>query len=172
MKDIDVAVLAECLRYLEPHLPITDELDRWGTKGWYKTQKSHMVLWIDSQSTKGSANYTRSEPNSSAKRMYNRFLNPGGLLWMLEALGEDEATLRRAAKAAADAEDRAEGNGVRARAAAFRRVIPFERVLELYNSPRNWKYDKLILPILSFDEEGRPVTVSSQIWAILERENA
>lgn len=166
--DIDVGVLSEYLRYLEPHLPVTDELDRWGTKGWYKTQKMHMVLWIDSQSTKGSGNYTRSEPNSSAKQMYNRFLNPGGLLWMAEALGEAPETLRKAVAAAVEAEE----ISLRKRCTAFRRVIPFERILELYNKPQGWKYDKLILPYLRFDDDGLPVATSSKIWGILDRENA
>ena len=169
MRDIDVVVFSEFLRYLEPDLPVTRALDRWGTKGWYKSQKMHMVLWVDSQSTKGSGNYTRSKPNASAKRMYNRFLNPGGLLWMAEALGENTETLERAAKAAAEAEQSVE-NGTRARAAAFRKVIPFERVLELFNNPRGWRYDAAIRPYLEFDEAGWPVCRSSKIWAILERE--
>ena len=166
MKDIDVGVLSEYLRYLDPDLPVTRELDQWGTKGWYKTQKMHMVLWIDSQSTTGSGNYTRSEPNSSAKKMYNRFLNPGGLLWMLEALGEDEAKLREAVAEAVKAED----ISIRRRCTAFRKVIPFERLLELYNNPHGWHYDPLITPYLKFDDEGWPVATSSKIWAILERE--
>lgn len=74
-------------------------------------------------------------------------------MWLAEALGESENSLRVAVAAAKKAE---EGN-YRARCTAFRKVIPFERIVELIKQPKGWLYCPAILPMLDYDEEnGQP----------------
>lgn len=91
----------------------------------YPHERAHMVDWFQSQISRGGGAYTRSAPNTSARRTYNRVLNPISLLWIAEALGEDEAVVHAAA-AAVVAESE-----YRRRPALVRRHIPWVRVFEL-----------------------------------------
>lgn len=148
--DIDVQEFAEMLCYLEPHPPVTNELDHW--RNPYTSEKAHMVLWFGSQETKGSGSYTRNAPNSSARTTYNRLLAPGAMLWIAEALGETPERLRAAVKSAREAEKEHWRN----RGAGFRAVIPFDRIYELCGHPEGWRYEKRLLPLLHRDEQGYP----------------
>lgn len=149
--DIHVHDMMEIMSFLEPKPPVTTALDRWSIRD--HTQKDHMMWWMYDQPTasKGGA-YSRRKGNESTRTAYNRFLNPGGLLWMAEALGERKERLIEALKAAIDAEK----TNYRLRCIAFRKIIPFERILELLNHPESWRYDKRVKPLLDFDEEGQP----------------
>lgn len=146
MNDVPVLEFARYLSYLDPLPPITKELDKWGVR-YYPSQKIHMYDWISSQPKTGKGAYSRREGNTSSAVMYNRFLNPGGLLWMAEALGETEETLRKAVSAAVEAEK----ENYRKRCTAFRQVIPWSRIMELYENPHGWLYDKKMLPLIEFD---------------------
>lgn len=153
--DLHVEEMFEVLSMLEPHPPITSELDCWESQ--YPSQKGHLLDWFLCQPIGGGTGeaftYTRKKGNESTRTAYNRFMNPGGLLWLAEALGENENTLREAVAAAKKAE---EGN-FRARCTAFRKVIPFERIVELIKQPKGWLYCPAILPMLDYDEEnGQP----------------
>lgn len=149
--DINIYDMIEIMAFMVPEPPVTKEIDLWGTVA--KDQKGHMIGWCSSQPTKGKGAYSRSKGNESTRTMYNRFLNPGGLLWMAEVLGENEAVLRKAVKAAADAEK----VNYRNRCTAFREVIPFDRIMELVDNPDGWMIDKRVLPLLEFDAEtGQP----------------
>ena len=148
--DIDVMTFAGMLLFLEPHPPVTEELDSWGCS--YSSEKAHMCGWFASQTTNGGGSYTRNEPNRSARATYNRLLAPGAMLWIAEVLGENSEQLRTAVQAAKEAEKK----NWRARASAFREVIPFERIWELLNQPVNWLYDEQLLPLIAWDEYGYP----------------
>lgn len=150
-EDMHVDDMVNFMSLLEPELPITQELDKWGSK--YKSQKSHMVKWFYYQPVGGGSgkafSYTRKVGNESSRVTYERFMNPGGLLWMAEAFGEEQDTLRKAVAAAIEAEK----DNYRKRCIAFRKVIPFDRILELFVNPAGWRYDERLLPIIRFDEE-------------------
>lgn len=46
--------------------------------------------------------YTCKAGNEGGRTTYNRFLNPGGLLWLAEVPGESEEILKQAAEASAE----------------------------------------------------------------------
>ena len=113
--------------------------------------------------------YTRATANTSARVTYNRFLNDLGLLWLAETLGEEEATLRRAADAALEMQQ----INWRNRCFAFRDVIPWERVMELVARPEGWMYDQAMMPYICFDETGWPAIKSdckNKFWTVACRE--
>lgn len=139
-RDMHTDEMCEALSYLEPIPPIVRELDKWGST--YQTQKAHMIAWFATQSTKGSGAYSRAKPNESARAAYNRMKNPGGLLWIAAALGEDERALREAAEAASEG------------CKAFRAVIPFDRIMELAEQPKKWRIDKTLLEYIEIDPEN------------------
>lgn len=153
MTDIDVMAFARYLSFLEPMPPITKTLDQWGSS--YPSQKIHVCDWLSHQSMEGGKGaYSRAKANCSAKAMYNRFLNPGGLLWIAEALGEGERVLRAAVEAAI----RAEAVDYRARCKAFRSVLPWGRIMELLADYEQWRYDAKIAPLLALDyKTGLPI---------------
>lgn len=153
MDDIHVMEFARYLSYLEPMPPITKELDKWGSR--YRSQKIHMIIWANGQqySGKGKDGYGREQANSSAKVMYNRFLNPGGILWLAEALGEKESILRAAVAEAIKAEEK----DYRNRCFAFRQVIPWSRIMQLYADWESWRFDKRLKSMIEIDyKSGYP----------------
>ena len=100
--------------------------------GWLKTinvswtyDQLHMVTWFSGQLSLGSGNYSRSCPNHSAKKTYERLLNPFSLLWIAAALGEDRDLVIRTA------EEMKEYATWRARCGVVRRAIPWKRIYEL-----------------------------------------
>ncbi len=139
MEDMDVVTCAKYLMFLDPMPPVTAELDEWGSR--YPSQKTHMFRWLNWQTQVYKGDYGRSKPNHSTKTTYNRFQNPGGLLWMAEALGEDEAVVRQAISAAKEAEKKAAKGDGKSRCKAFREVIPWERIGELLDKPEKWRID-------------------------------
>ena len=163
--DIRTIEFSEMLCHLEPHPPITSQLDRW--RNPYTSEKAHMVLWFGSQETKGSGSYTRNKPNNSARTTYNRLLAPGAMLWVAEVMGEAPDRLKAAVQSAKQAEKvhwRNRGNG-------FRKVIPFDRIYELYQHPEGWLYEKRLLPMIERDDNGYPVPANEDtFWAIVDKE--
>ena len=165
MNDVYVQEFAEMLSYLEPHPPLTEELDTWGCT--YQSEKAHMFWWFASQETNGSESYTRSTPNSSSKITYNRLLAPGAMLWIAEVMGETPERLRAACHAAAEAEKVHWRN----RAKGFREVIPFDRIYELYQHPEGWLYDKQIVTLIGRDDKGYPLPLKAEaIRKVLKKE--
>ena len=148
MEDIDVRKAVDYLVFLEPMPPVTKELDKWGSK--YPSQKVHMCRWLVWQKHTYSGKYGRSTPNYSTKVTYNRFQNPGGLLWLAEVLGEDEATLRAAVAAAVEAEKKAAKYDGKSRCRAFREVIPWGRIGELLDQPEKWRIDPAMADVVEF----------------------
>lgn len=144
MNEIPTDQLARHLTYLDPEPALTKELDQWGCR--YRSQKIHMCIWVNGQQYTGEGAYSREKGNKKASAMYNRLLNPGCLLWLADALGEKESNLREAVKAAASKDD------YRQRCAAFREVIPWSRICQLYEDFEGWRYDRKILPLLALDD--------------------
>lgn len=151
MDDISVLEFTDVLRLLAPMPEATKIYDHWGTK-CYTSQKAHMVIWFESQTGTGTGAFTREKGNNSARACYNRLLNVGALVWIADALGEDAEKI----KAAADAATIAEKENYRKRCGAFRDVIPFDRILELLENPKDWRLDADLIPYLSFNDDGYP----------------
>ena len=169
--DIHVHDMMEILSFMQPMPPVTVKKDQWGST--YPSQKEHMMDWLLGQTDETDNpvpfTYTRKVSNESGRTAYNRFLNPGGLLWVAEVLGESEETLTKAAQAAAEAEK----VNYRSRCAAFRKVISFDRIMELLDKPEGWLYDPRIYPMLVFDENGQPFVkeeYEDQYMDIIEEE--
>lgn len=87
-------------------------------------EREHMVIWFRANETKGSGSYSRQEPNKSARRCYNSLMNAASLLWIAEAVGIDESTVRRAYEAAAVAGDYRRACG------AIRRIITWDMIYD------------------------------------------
>ena len=111
-----------------------------------------MVQWFESQTGTGAGAFTRMEGNRSAMLAYNRLLNAGALVWIADALGENPDVIKKAAEEAA----KAEKINYRRRCSAFRAIIPFSRIIELYKQPAGWRYDKALLRLIGFDAAGYP----------------
>ena len=144
MNDISVEDFADILCLLEP-VPETVE-----KKVWYKTQKQHMVVWFQEQTTTGFGKYTRDTANYSARVCYNHLLNARALLWIAYALGESSDVIQAASEAVE------KESNFRKQCSAFREVIPFERICALLDKPKSWKLDPALLPFLEYDEVGYP----------------
>lgn len=140
--DMTTAEFVRVLGRLKPHGPVSDAfiaeaLERPGfadvrkSRFGYANEREHMVAWMGCQNGRnGTGAYSRERPNDSARRAYNRLLNAGSLLWIAEALGEDEAVLREASDAALAEPD------YRTRCRIVRERIPWERVYELASKKR------------------------------------
>ena len=144
LNDLTVDKFAAILKFLDPAPVCTASLDFRGTKA--QSQKAHMIGWFMSQLTTGEKGYKRFRANTSSAATYNRLLNPGALIWIVDALGEDSAVIEKAVQAA-----KAAGvNDYRERCRAFRRLIPWDRVYELAANPAGWRIDPAIESLLSW----------------------
>lgn len=151
-EDVNVYDMINLMCMLDPNPPFSGEATPWGCR--YTCQKCHMIGWFLQQPTNGTGQYTRNVGNESSRLAYNRFANPGGLLWMAEAFGEDKETVKKAM----DAIREAEKIDKRRRCGAFRKIVPFNRILELITKPEGWLLDPALKEIMYIDEEtGYPV---------------
>ena len=90
-------------------------------------EREHLYIWYSTQGTLGvPGGFSRSKPNHSARRAYNRLSNAASVLHLAELAGLDEQA-RIAFEAAAEAQ-RATGSA-RGAAAAARREIDFSDIL-------------------------------------------
>lgn len=132
LKEYTVEEFMEVLTLLSAHLPISDQYDaEFGQKNawWVKkglSQREHMVSWFSQQRTNGNKGFTRNTPNGSARRTYARLGCSGALLWMAEALGETAEKVKEAADAACEIQNE------RKRCGTIRKIIPWTRVVALY----------------------------------------
>lgn len=134
--DFTTRAFATILGTLTERTPIAQDYeDHHGQRRnvWYSSQRQHMVRWFSTQSTNGSGAYTRGTPNTSARRAYNRLLCSEAILWIAEALGADEATVRNAADAAAAESDH------RRRCGKIRAVLPWDMIVRLAARPEGWR---------------------------------
>lgn len=90
-----------------------------------RTEREHMVEWFRANETKGFGSYSRENPNRSARRCYNSLMNAASLLWIAEAVGIDELTVRRAYEAAVSAGDYRRACG------AIRKIITWDMIYAL-----------------------------------------
>lgn len=147
--------------------PVTDAFERrkppTGTV-WYTSQKDHLLGWLGDYDTAGA--YARRNPGQDAKFFYTRFQCVQGLLWLAEALGEEEATLRRAILAVDAA-----GRNSAAQCGAFRRVVPWSRIEELIRhseaTPSQMTAEPAIKALVDRVRQaplGQVLMPSAQLW--------
>ena len=100
--------------------PITDEYEGWPipSKAWYKHQKQHLDGWLNEYNTPGA--YQRARLDGDARDFYQRFRCVAGLLWLAEALGIDDALLRKAVEDVIAA-----GANPSSQCGAFRKRVPW-----------------------------------------------
>mgnify|MGYP002759337616 CR=1 FL=1 len=123
--DIPIDRLCSLIRKLPDEQEITDEYESQSSgRAWYRTQKEHILGWLSEYNGPGA--YGRRNPSDSSRAFYNHFRCVAGLLWLAEALGEDVAVLRDAVAASDSA-----GPNLGSQCAAFRRVVPWSRIVEL-----------------------------------------
>lgn len=91
----------------------------------YEYDNLHMVTWFSGQLSLGEGFYSRSCPNHSAKKTYERLKNPWSLLWIAAALGEDPAVVKAAAQ---EMEDYLSWT---AKCGVIRRAVPWNRIYGL-----------------------------------------
>lgn len=142
MADLSVDKFAAILEFLDPLPEMTRKLDKRETKK-FDSQKAHMIAWFRSQMTTGTKGFTRIQANRSSQRTYNRLLNTGALIWIADALGEQEEALEAAVRQSEQKGD------YREKCAAFREAIPWERIDELIHSPEGWRIDPAMKGLIS-----------------------
>lgn len=114
--------LADILGRADAHYPVSDAYEREYLPGkhWWSSQKEHVTAWLNELDGPGA--YGRVSRGLGARHGYTHFQCAPGLLWIVEALGEDPAQVSLAAVSAG-------GIGrVGTQCAAIRRVIPWARI--------------------------------------------
>lgn len=107
-------------RYSDRYIAeVHDSPDKTGS-----TEREHMVDWFQKNETLGSSSYSRKSPNKSACICYNRLMNAASLLWIAEAVGVDESTIKQAYEAAVAAGD------YRRACSAIRKIIPWDMIYD------------------------------------------
>lgn len=128
LADIRCKTFSDLLSTKSDHYPYSDRYisevhdspDKTG-----RTEREHMVQWFRSNETKGFGSYSRQSPNRSARRCYNSLMNAGSLLWIAEAVGIDELTVKQAYEAAVAAGDYRRACG------AIRKIITWDMIYAL-----------------------------------------
>ena len=128
MDDLRCKRFSEILAEKKDHYPYSDKYisevhdspDKTG-----RTEREHMVAWFRENETEGSGQYSRQTPNKSARKCYNGILNAASLLWIAEAVGIDELTVRRAYEAAVSVGDYRRACG------AIRKIITWDMIYAL-----------------------------------------
>ena len=110
-----MAQLLRAIRRLPADASVVDP------KKWYLTQKQHWIGWLGEYHTPGA--YGRlAGGKRDARYAYNHIVEPKMLLWLIDAAGIPDATLRKAKKAAG------QGKTMMAQSAAIRRLVGWDEV--------------------------------------------
>ena len=146
MDGLDVFETARFITYLDPHPDATKRLDKWGCQ--WASQKIHCEYWFTEQGQGIGKAGADVAPNHSSRLTYNRIQNTGMLVWLADAFGADESLIT---------ESVLQTMGIRLMkscSTAFRKVIPFDTLLELIRHPQSWRYDPAMMEFLVFGEDG------------------
>lgn len=167
ISDIDIMEMVRVFTYLDPKPEIAMRLDRWGVRH-YPHQKAHCMEWFTSQAQGhriGRGEVREVETNQSGRLCYNRLKNTGMLVWISSVFGVDESLIEKAVTATAPYQKRTE---LQASSIAFRKVIPFDTIIEGYNNPSKWKYDPAMKDYLVFDDAGNVDESKSDMFHIIK----
>lgn len=117
MKSISIATFIAAIEGLPADPPEESDV-------WYLTQKEHWLGWLGDYDGPGAYGRT-STRRRDAKYAYNHIVNWQMLEWLIRAAGADKAT-NKAVQAASR-----HGTTLQEKAAAIRRIVPWETVAEL-----------------------------------------
>lgn len=117
MKSISIATFMAAIERLPADPPRKSNV-------WYLTQKEHWLGWLGAYHGPGAYGRTSSR-RRDARFAYNHIVNWQMLEWLIRAAGADSAT-NKAVLAASK-----HGTRLQEKAAAIRRVVPWDRVAEL-----------------------------------------
>lgn len=126
-RDMDVLDFARKISTLTTDTHFAREFDeKYGQKNrrWWTCQREHMTVWCLHYPTEGIKGFEHT-PSNSARTMYNNFSRPETLLWLAEALGENEQTITEIIDEIKDID------GCRTACSMVRNKISFERILDL-----------------------------------------
>lgn len=99
---------------------------------FYTHEAFHTPRWFAYQALAGGSAYgQRTAQNRSSRQTYNKLRNPCSLVWTAHVLGEDDDTVISAINAA-----HAAGSNLSSQCSAVRKIIPFDRIAELYHEQR------------------------------------
>jgi hypothetical protein len=123
--DISAHGFARILGRCSDHYPVSDAYERDYLPGnhWWSSQREHVTGWLEELDGPGA--YDRKSRGLGARHFWQHFQCAPGLLWVAEALGEDEDVVKRASEEASGAGRPA------SQCAAIRKVIPWERIEHL-----------------------------------------
>lgn len=124
-EDMTCREFAKLLKTHDAHYPLSDRYvneihdspDKSGND-----EREHMIIWFEANDKTGTGPYSRSTPNTSARRCYARLANAGSLLWIAEAVGVPTETVQRAFDAAVEA------GSYRRACGAIRAIIPWSEI--------------------------------------------
>ena len=131
--DMPVQALLDAILNLDPFPPITVETAKAHPElemglARYPSQKAGAVKWLQGLIKR---------KKTSGSEAYNEKLNLLSLLWLTEALGERQATLKQAVDTAMVC------NTMPERCDAYRKIIPFDRIKALVENPQGWRIDPM-----------------------------
>ena len=128
LMDMPVMDLLAAIQNLEPMPPMTvdttlahPELELGLVR--YPSQKIGTIKWLHGLIKR---------KKTSGREAYDGKMNLLRLLWLAEALGENDDSLKKAIKAALTF------NTMPERCAAYRKAIPFDRIIALVKNKRGW----------------------------------
>ncbi|MBQ3424932.1 MAG: ASCH domain-containing protein [Clostridia bacterium] len=127
--DMPVTALLDCILNLDPQPPMSAALRRAHPElelglARYPSPKAGAVKWLEGLARR------RAE---GARAAYEAKSNLLCLLWLAEALGEENARLKAAVRSALEV------NTMPQRCEAFRKAIPFDRIVALTRAPEGWR---------------------------------
>ena len=129
--DMPIQSLLDAILSLDPFPPLTvetslahPELELGLAK--YPSQKAGAIKWLQGLIKR---------KKTSGREAYNEKRNLLCLLWLAEALGETQGTLKKAIDTAMAC------NTMPERCEAFRKIIPFDRIKALVEKPKRWRID-------------------------------
>ena len=112
---ISIAKLLGAIRQLPADDPVIDP------KKWYRTQKQHWIGWLGEYHTSG-AYGRQTNQLRDARYAYNHIVEPKMLVWLIEAAGLPNATVRKARRCAG------QGKTMMQQSAEIRRLVAWDEV--------------------------------------------
>ena len=160
--DIALIDLIDVMCFLDQNPPVTRQYnagrdDPGIERLIYGTPKAAAVAWYVDKYRMVVQNHgnrvLNEDEEPGAYGFYMRWLSEYGLLWLAEVLGEKPEKLMEAMDAALTAGQ----DCVDDRCNAFRKVIPYERIVQLYDTPGGWRIDDELKGLITINkEDGTP----------------
>ena len=123
---IDSGEFCYLLHFLDAHPPVTEAfLVLYGqrTGAWWESQREHLICYFGSRASACFGDVD--EPNADAHAAFDAMRRPEMYVWLVEALGEDQATVEELSRSVARAGTH------HAQIDVVRELVTWDRVVEL-----------------------------------------